>query len=383
MLFLTVVLGMALLNTGIFAVMLSKHLWILDAKGHPLVRDFVAYWAAGHQALRGNALAAYDPHLQHAAEAATIGHRFNQVLGWLYPPHFLFVASALACVPYTLAFVAWCALTATLYARVVGVIAESRIAFIGALAAPWALIAALQGQNGFLTAALIGLVLLQLESRPIVSGLILGFLSYKPQFGVLFPLALAAGGYWRAFGWAALSTLAWNGLAGAVFGFDTIGAFFHSLSLTTQTHLIDMRTGRQRLQSLYSLVHALGGSSTAAWGAQICVSMLVAVGVMVTWRAKISYSLKAAILAAAVPLATPYILMYDFPVLAVAIAFLHRHRDFDTFEFALLAAAVLCSFAYFWMPIPIAYFACVAVAIIAVRRCLGVLPRFRLSEAVP
>lgn len=52
------------------------------------------------------------------------------------------------------------------------------------------------GQNSFLTAALLGGSLLLLDKRPIVAGVLIGLLSYKPQFGLLIPLVLVATGRW-------------------------------------------------------------------------------------------------------------------------------------------------------------------------------------------
>ena len=43
------------------------------------------------------------------------------------------------------------------------------------------------GQNGFLTAALIGGTLGLMERRTALAGVCLGLLTYKPQFGLLFP----------------------------------------------------------------------------------------------------------------------------------------------------------------------------------------------------
>ena len=53
------------------------------------------------------------------------------------------------------------------------------------------------GQNGFLTAALIGGTLGLLERRPALAGVCLGLLTYKPQFGLLFPIVLIADRRWR------------------------------------------------------------------------------------------------------------------------------------------------------------------------------------------
>jgi len=354
--------------------------WLLDAQGHPLARDFAAFWSAGRQALAGAALATYDPNLQHAAEVATVGHAFGGGLGWSYPPVFLLAVAMLACLPYASAFVAWCVATIALYGGVVAAISERRIGFMIALAAPWVPMALSLGQNGFLTAAIIGLVLLNLENRPVVSGLILGLLSYKPQFGILFPFALAAGGYWRAFVSAAVAAAAWNGLAGAVFGFATLGAFLDALSLTAQTHLIAPGLG-WKVQSLYGLVRTLGGSGTVAWTAQALIAFSTLVLVVVFWRTKMPFSIKAAFLAAAVTLPTPYIFFYDLPVLAVALAFVYRHRRFDKIEIALIAGAIPCVFASFWLVVPSAWLASLAVAAIALRRCYSSVQAHRSGES--
>jgi hypothetical protein len=41
------------------------------------------------------------------------------------------------------------------------------------------------GQNGFLTAALLGGALHWLDRKPWLAGILIGMLAYKPQFGVL------------------------------------------------------------------------------------------------------------------------------------------------------------------------------------------------------
>ena len=167
---LSVVCGVLLGYASILIFAFRHHFWILDAAGHPVMNDFVVFWTAGHLALKSAALAAYDAHRQYAAEIATVGHGFGGVMGWSYPPLFLFVAAALASLPYASAFLLWLSLTVALHACVVTAIAERRIAFIVAGAAPWMLSALAPGQNGFLTSAIIGLVLLHIEKRPAIAG---------------------------------------------------------------------------------------------------------------------------------------------------------------------------------------------------------------------
>src|SRR6516225_5841230 len=63
------------------------------------------------------------------------------------------------------------------------------------------------GQNGFVTAALLGGALHWLDRKPWIAGILIGLLAYKPQFGVLIPLALLAGQRWSCIG-AATATVA-------------------------------------------------------------------------------------------------------------------------------------------------------------------------------
>jgi hypothetical protein len=49
------------------------------------------------------------------------------------------------------------------------------------------------GENGFVTAALLGGSLVFPEKNPILAGCLIGLLSFNPQLGFLFPLALIAG----------------------------------------------------------------------------------------------------------------------------------------------------------------------------------------------
>ncbi|MDE2630933.1 MAG: DUF2029 domain-containing protein, partial [Alphaproteobacteria bacterium] len=268
--------GAAVAYAIALAHMFAVHQWLVDAQGRPLVADFLAMWSAGGLARGGAALSAYDAHLQHAAEVGALGHDFHGALGWPYPPFFLFVAAGLAFLGYAQAFVVWTGATVAGYAAAIAAIAKNRAAVLLALAAPWTLADLFVGQNGFLTAALIGLVLLNLERRPILSGVLLGLLTYKPQFGLLFPLALAAGGHWRSFVWACATASFLIAFSDFVFGPPTFAAFLDLLPQTTQTLLDEGAVGWSKLQSVYGLVRWLGLPDTAGWTAQAAVTLACA-----------------------------------------------------------------------------------------------------------
>src|SRR6266700_1024719 len=85
-----------------------------DAWGRPLGTDFSNVYAAGTLVLDGQPQAPFDPALQYAREQAIFGAQ-TPFYGWHYPPFFLFIAAALALMPYTLALLAWQVSTFLLY----------------------------------------------------------------------------------------------------------------------------------------------------------------------------------------------------------------------------------------------------------------------------
>jgi alpha-1,2-mannosyltransferase len=85
-----------------------------DYQGRPLGTDFSNVYAAGTYVLDGRPQAPYDLPAQHAREQAIFGAQ-TPIYGWHYPPFFLFIAAALAWMPYTLALVVWQAVTLALY----------------------------------------------------------------------------------------------------------------------------------------------------------------------------------------------------------------------------------------------------------------------------
>jgi hypothetical protein len=375
--------GIAAGYAASLALMFVRHQWILDASGRPIVIDFLAPFTAGRMALEGRALAAYDAHIHHAAEAALVGHAFAGGLAWPYPPHFFFITATLALLSYPVAFFVWALGTLALYAMVVAKIARDRAAFLLALAPPFVLGGLIAGQNGFFTAALLGGALLALDSRrTVLCGILLGVLTVKPQFGILVPFALAAGGQWRAFFSAAATAALLLCAAGAAFGFATIPAFLHAVPATTTSLLVHGEVGLNRIQSIYGAVRWLGGPDNLAMVLQAIISLVCLGFVIALWRSGASLALKAAGLAATVVLATPYVFVYDLPFLAVALAFLYRARAFDRVEVAGTLAALLPLVAFTATPTPVSLLSALIVAALVARRIARELPALVRISAV-
>ncbi len=88
---------------------------------------------------------------------------------------------------YPVAFIGWVSISLLPYLAVMRAIVGRAFGLVLAIAFPVVLNNTLVGQNGFLTAALIGGTLYLMPVRPVLAGICLGLLSYKPQYGLLFP----------------------------------------------------------------------------------------------------------------------------------------------------------------------------------------------------
>jgi hypothetical protein len=209
-----------------------------------------------------------------------------------------------------------------------------------ALAFPAVFVNLGHGQNGFLTAALLGAGLVLLDARPIAAGVLFGLLAYKPQFGLLIPLVLLATGRWRVIAAAAATVLAGVAVTLALFGPKVWLAFAEFSAFTRFVVLEAGDTGWEKIQSLFSAVRSWGVGVEMAYAAQSALALMVAVTLIWLWRSRAASELKAAALACACLLATPYVLDYDLVVLAVAIAFFTRYglaHGFRDYEISVLA----------------------------------------------
>ncbi len=353
----------------------------VDRQGRPLGTDFSNVYAAGTYVLEGKPTVPFDPPRQYAREQTIFG-KTTPFYGWHYPPYFLFIAGALAKLPYGLALTVWQAATLALYLLVIlGIvrssfrgarsaspesivtivpaeseknrpsaqglsIPDSRFAASGltvllALAYPAVLINIGHGQNGFLTAALLGGALVILDRRPIVAGILIGLLVYKPQFGLMIPLALMAGGYWRTFAAAVATVTALTLVTTLAFGPEVWPAFKASTEFSRTVVLEQGQTGWYKIQSLFSWARMWGAPIPLAYALQGALTVALGIAIVRLWRSAAAHALKSAALCLAAILATPYSLDYDMMVLAPAIAFLACYglqRGFGPWEKSALAA---------------------------------------------
>ena len=345
----------------------------VDGQGRPIGTDFSNVYAAGTYVREGAPAAPFDLSRQYGREQKLFGAA-TPFYGWHYPPFFLFIAGALAWLRYGTALAVWQGVTLGLYLLTIwGIFRSSFLEpptgptrsgrdddrlrgeaehaapapamtadlFLLALAFPAVLINIGHGQNGFLTAALLGAALIKLNRMPVLAGILFGLLAYKPQFGLMIPIVLAASGRWRCFA-AAAATVALLALATTLaFGPHVWQAFFESMRFTRVVALEQGDTGWYKIQSLFAWARMWGAPVSYAYALQGALVVALALALIRLWRGNAPYSQKAAALCLAAILATPYTFDYDMVALAPAIAFLAADglaRGFAPWEKTALAA---------------------------------------------
>ncbi len=344
--------------------------FLIDQTGKPLLIEYMGVHAAGELVVEGNPAGAYDWAVHSARQRAISRQTDDGYYPWGYPPPYLFVAGALALMPYLVSIFAWILSTLAFQVWTTVAICGTSRAVLWVLAASPTYINASVAHTGFLIAGLIGIGVHLLISSPITAGVALGLLAFKPQFGLLLPVALVAGGYWRTIFAAILTIVLMTAASVIAFGIEPWQAFPGQLERIADT----FRTGRVNfamLISVYGFGRTLGLGHAAALVPQALVSLAAAAMVFRLWRGDDAFALKAAGLVAASLLASPYLFPYDLPVLVVVVAFLYRAagaKAFDGFEIAVVAGAGTMVLFSLHAPFPVGFVANVAVAGLVLRR---------------
>ncbi len=313
--------------------------------------DFVAFYDAARMAIAGDAAGAYDWSRLRILQSETLGiapEALVGFLGWVNPPPFFFMVMPFAGLPFAAAWLAWVVATAAAlgFALRLAVPGMALRATLFVLAMPAVLICAMLGQNGLLTAALLCVALGVLDRRPVVAGVALGLLTYKPQFGLLLPLLLAATGRWRTFGVAAACAALLAAASAVAFGTDAWAGFLGALSRNEEMYLAVRDASSARMQSVYVSVFHATGDRALAWAVHGAFAGCVAASVLWLWlrRPEGPPETRAAAALAAAFLMTPFAWIYDAPALGVAAVFLAaaaRREGWLAGEGALLLLACL------------------------------------------
>lgn len=303
--------------------LLSPRLFDGTRAGRPFGDDFINYWAAAWLAFHGRAVEIYDWNAFHVFETGVAGSPID-FYHYSYPPILLVLTAPLAALPYVPGLFAWlvsgwCAFYAALR------VASPTQGLWLALATPAIFINAVGGQNGTWTAALLGGGLTLLERRPLLSGVLFGCLAYKPQMGLLLPLALAAGGYWRSIAAAAATVAALFVASVMLFGFRLWPDYLDNIGVLRALILEDGTGVWHRMVSVFVASRRIGADVATAYSIQLVVALLAAIVVALLWRRRdCPVAIKYAALVLGTCLATPYLQDYDLVVGAFVAVWIYQ-----------------------------------------------------------
>jgi alpha-1,2-mannosyltransferase len=157
-----------------------------------------------------------------------------------------------------------------------------------------------------------------LARRPALAGLLLGLLTYKPQFALLVPIALAASRQWRALAVAAAAACALALASVAAFGIEPWRVWLEWVAGSTADYPKWALWCRVQGESIYNNLRVLGASNAAANLGQAIAGFAAAGCVWWSYRRQAPSDLQLAVLLPATVLAAPHVANYDGVLIVVA-----------------------------------------------------------------
>jgi len=289
--------------------------------------DWMVLWGAAHEAMRGHLPLIFD------------GDRFTAWLNltlkgwlsapvpfrpWVYPPSFLVLLAPFEPLGFLGSYAAFQALSAGLLVAAILYRAERpQVApwlAAAALLCPAASVNAIDGQCSFLVAALLIGGFRLLKARPLLAGAVLGLLTFKPQFWLLVPVALAAAGQWRALAAAIGSAGALVLASAAIFGIEAwVWWGRETLESYSSVDPKWVQFGRIWGDSVYACALLLGVPAKLASLIQTGAIAAGAAAVFAAFRGRLSDDLRLAVLLAATLLAAPHSGSYDMVLMVIAL----------------------------------------------------------------
>jgi hypothetical protein len=315
-----------------------------SSHGQVLANDYAIYSFASHLLWQGDLATIFDPQRFFAAHEAAL----RTPVGFTpfpYPPSALWAIAPLELLPGFLGPLVWLgapfAALAWLVARHA---ARPGHAAAALLLAPAAIDNIATGQNGFLSGALLCGGLLLPKSRPILAGVLIGLLSFKPQFGILLPFLLLSGGYYRTFVTAAAVAVGLVLASLLLFGTEPWRIYFEN-AMPSHRGFLENGGGFAILTmpSVFNASRLLGLPVTFSYVLQGAVALVIIAVCSWTYsRQTIDLGRKAPLAMVGTLLVTPYCSAYDLVIVAAAqILVLSRAGVLPAVQYQMHAAAWL------------------------------------------
>jgi len=326
--------------------------YILGLKGLP-AQDWMVFYTAARAFLDGNLSVIFDG----ADLTAALNTRFIDWLAsplllqpWVYPPSFLLLFMPFGLLPPAASFVLFQA--TGLVAAIVAVLryAKTRhcrqMLISSLLISPAVPFNVIYGQNALFTSTLLIAGFGSLVRYPLLSGALLGLLTYKPQFWLMVPVALVAARQWRSLASAIVVALFIALVSLAVFGAEAWRAWL-DLATGGEQYQGWAVTGRRNGISVFACAILLGAPAMLSNLVQAAAITVSAAFVYCAFRQSARGSLSLCVLLAGTILAAPHASAADAVLLEASAALFFATattRKFRPLQAMLAATVWLCPF---------------------------------------
>jgi hypothetical protein len=309
-----------------------------DGVRRPFGDDFVNYWSGAFLALHGRVAEVYDFAAFHAFEQAVTGPAI-QFYHYAYPPVLLLLTLPLALISYVPALGVWLVATWYGFYRALRLTSDQSVLLLS-LATPALFVNAVGGQNGALTAALLGGGLVLVDRRPIVAGLLFGCLAYKPHLALMLPFALIAGRRWLTVAATGATVILLVAASAVVFRPDLWLGYASNLAQLRTVILEDGTGVWHRMLSVFVFARRLGADVATAYALQGACAMLAALFVARSWWRDDPPHIRGAMVILGTCLATPYLQDYDLVMSAFVVVWLKAEEGHSRISATWIRAAM-------------------------------------------
>lgn len=243
---------------------------------------------------------------------------FREPIPWAYPPPFNLVLAPLGLVPIAVAYALFLGSTFLIWLQVLKRLAGPMLILPVVITFPGVFVELSAGQNGFLTAFLLGLAALWMLENRSKAGVPLGLMVIKPHLAVTLGIAALLKKRWSVIVAAAVAAVLICGLATLAFGPDIWLAY--RAAVKENVGFLDKGYfPTARMVTAYAVVQSLNLGSPLAFAAQTLVTVLVLlanlhIGLKKDLRSALGFALVTA------PMISPYAYDYDTPIVTVGIA---------------------------------------------------------------
>jgi hypothetical protein len=284
--------------------------------------DFFAIWSYGKFIFSKPFVEIYDNDILLDFQE-DLGACPKCLLPYAYPPFFLFYILPLGVLSYYLAYILWLLGTGCCYFAASFDQQKRRYTAFLTIFGPATIASLVAGQTGLLSSALIVGGFRVVGTRPILGGILFGLASFKPQLGILIPVALVSARLWRTMAVACVTILVLVLGSGIFFGWSMWSLWVAKLLPHADWVLgVNDRYNPTITSNLISV----GVELPIARIVQACVGLFVAITIWMCFRKGVTI-LATALLFVGTFLATPYALFHDMPMLTNAVLAVLRDEE--------------------------------------------------------